>query len=97
MNKVRFLTKIAMAASIFAALTFTLSCSDGKDSGGSTGKWCVYPSIDWGDGSHKTCGEIGAKSSSTGKVLTEESCKDNHDGASVEDEKPNDCEEVTTN
>lgn len=28
MNKVRFLTKIAMAASAFAALTFTASCSD---------------------------------------------------------------------
>jgi len=97
MNKVRFLAKIAMAASVFAALTFTFSCSDdkGNNSGGGTGKWCVYPSIDWGDGSHTMCGEIGAKLHS-GNTLTEESCNSNYTNSSIEDEKPGDCEEFTT-
>lgn len=41
MNKVGFLAKIALAASVFATITFTVSCSDDSNKSSGTGKWCV--------------------------------------------------------
>jgi hypothetical protein len=94
MNKVRFLTKITMVAGVFAALTFTISCSDDKDKGGGTGRWCVIVD-DWGEGEETQCGEIGANLLVTGWKLTEEMCHNNYDNSSVEDEKPGGCKVIT--
>ncbi|MDR0517540.1 MAG: hypothetical protein LBH25_10905 [Fibromonadaceae bacterium] len=90
MNKVRFLAKITMAASIFACLTFTVSCSDDKgdnNGGGSTGKWCVF-----GPPDEPRCIEVGTKYGD-GYTMTEEMCKLQF-GYSIKDEKP-DCKIFT--
>ncbi len=99
MNRVRFLAKIAMVVSIFATLTFTVSCSDDKenkdDNDGGTKKWCVI-----GQGEGQRCAEIGAKYKSeidpSQQKMTEEVC--NMYGAanaSIKDEKPSDCIVIT--
>jgi len=94
MNRVGFLAKIAMVASIFAAL----SCSDDKDNkgdGGGSGKWCVI-----GQGEGQRCAEIGAKYKSdidpSQQKMTEEIC--NMYGAanaSIKTEKPSGCIVIT--
>jgi hypothetical protein len=90
MNRVRFLAKIAMVASIFVALTFTVSCSDDKDNkedkddnDGGKRKWCVI------GGTEPRCVEIGAKYGG-GQTMTEENCKLQYN-YSIEDEKPSNC------
>jgi len=89
MNRVRFFAKIAMAASIFAAL----SCSDDKgnkndndDNDGGAGKWCVFGSTE------PRCVEIGAKYGG-GQTMTEENCKKQYN-YSIEAEKPSDCIDI---
>jgi hypothetical protein len=83
MNKVRFLAKITMAASVFACLTFTLSCSDDKEDKVS-GKWCVF-----GSEEDPRCIEMGAKYSD-GYTMTEDLCNMQYN-SSIKDEKPEDC------
>jgi len=91
MNRVRFLAKIAMVASIFVALTFTVSCSDDKDNkndnDGGTGKWCVF------GGEEPRCVEIGAKYGG-GYTMTEGNCK-MQNNYSIEDEKPSNCTDIS--
>jgi len=83
MNRVGFLAKIAMVASIFAAL----SCSDDKnDNDGGKRKWCVI------GGTDPRCVEIGAKFGG-GQTMTEELCKLQYD-YSIKDEKPSGCKDI---
>jgi hypothetical protein len=86
MNKVRFLSKIAIAASIFAA--FTVSCSD--DSSDPT--WCTT-----GSGATLVCYEVGKSVEGAGKITVEacEAYKKNASGETY-DKKPADCNEDNT-
>jgi hypothetical protein len=91
MNKVRFLTKIALTTSVLAALIFTTSCSDDKEDSGGTGKWCV---LDMGE--EQYCFEIGARFipelDPNRQKMTKETCDVYGDMASIQDEKPDSCE-----
>jgi len=94
MNRVRFLVKIAMLVSIFATLTFTVSCSSDKDDKGSDGKWCVI-----GQGEGQRCAEIGARYKAdmdpNQQKMTEAVCNFYGENASIQKEKPSDCIVIT--
>jgi len=107
MNRVGFLAKIAMVASIFAALAFTFSCSEDICSDGTSSSSSVTPSsssssMDDNDGgagkwcviggTEPRCVEIGAKFGG-GQTMTEEICKMQYD-YSIEDEKPSGCKDI---
>jgi hypothetical protein len=101
MNKVRFLKKIALAASVMLAMTFTLGCSDDEKEEAKA-KWCSWtvPSMPAWD----MCGEFGkgpkddsSKKYFAGDKLAESDCKDYSPTYTAEkvDAKPEKCIVIT--